>query len=67
MKIAITLSGLSRTYKKSLPSFYKNILLANKKHDLDIYIAVWDHTHARVEGAEKFIEKTFMLNEEVPV
>ena len=53
MKIAITLSGLSRTYKKSLPSFNKNILLANQNHDLDIYLSVWDHTHLRVEDKEK--------------
>ena len=62
MTIAITLSGLSRTYKKSLPSFHKNILLANKKHDLDIYITVWDHTHERVEGAEKPNEYAININ-----
>lgn len=62
MKVAITLSGLSRTYKKSLPSFNQNILLANKNHDLDIYLSVWDYTHLRVLRKEKPNEYATNIN-----
>jgi len=48
MKVAILFPGLTRSYKDSYDSFYRNVYLPNiKNHEIDIYTAFWDHTHVR--------------------
>ena len=48
MKVAVLIPGLTRTYKETYESFFKNIIEPNSENNkIDVYLAFWDYTHGR--------------------
>ena len=45
-KIALMVTGLTRTYKQTYESFHKHLLLPNHEK-IDLFLCLWDHTHLR--------------------
>jgi hypothetical protein len=51
MRVAILIPGLLRTYKQTYNNFFSNIIEPNKnEHEIDLFLAFWDHTHKRGES-----------------
>tara|TARA_Y100001937_G_scaffold125827_1_gene193523 strand:- start:17890 stop:18615 length:726 start_codon:yes stop_codon:yes gene_type:complete len=54
MKVAILIPGLVRTYKQTYDNFLLNVIEPNKdEHEIDLFLAFWDHTHERGEAGKK--------------
>ena len=64
MKVAILLPGLVRTYKKTHENFFSNIIEPNReKHEIDTYLAFWDHTHERGDYGNRNRVRKLQKNE----
>lgn len=44
MRVAICLSGHTRSYKQCFQSFQENLLECNRRHHIDVYISTWLQT-----------------------
>ena len=61
MKVAVLISGLLRTYKKSFPTFKKFVIDENPHISFDFYLSPWDLTHTR---ADRVQEKTSLSDKD---